>query len=90
MSHPFLQECIRLRGCCISQINILRTLASTEKILFVLQMLAYASGKELAEASDSTAQAVADRYDSCGDGFKIDHLEAIKKVLEGKQPDFRS
>ncbi|XP_038068474.1 putative aldolase class 2 protein CC_1201 [Patiria miniata] len=54
------------------------------------QMLADATGKELAEVSDEVAKGVAEYFDSCGDSFKIDHLEAIKKVLEKKEPDFRS
>ena len=54
------------------------------------QMIAEATGRELAEVSDSVAQGVAEEFDNGGDYFKIDHFEAIKKVLAGKEPDFRS
>ncbi|XP_022082318.1 adducin-related protein C1289.14-like [Acanthaster planci] len=55
----------------------------------MIQMLADATGKELAVASNEVAQGVAEYTDNYGDSFKIDHLEALKKVLERKEPNFR-
>ncbi|XP_038070119.1 adducin-related protein C1289.14-like [Patiria miniata] len=56
----------------------------------MFQMIAEATGRELAEASDKVSQDVSDYYTKNGDIFRINHFKGLKELLQGKGPDFRS